>query len=102
MTDIFRGPSEAPKNDDNLSAVEIIGRCGTCSTVGNIEYKNHLIPASDIDKILAYKSVKCFCPTCGKVTEFLPIEVKKYPDVPLLSTVQKQRTIAGNGKIVLP
>lgn len=78
-----------PANDQNLTPVEIIGRCSVCNTTGTIDYPRNTIPARDIDKLLAYKPVKCFCPNCHKNTEFLPIEVKKYPDVPFLKTLQK-------------
>ena len=78
-----------PKNDQSLAAVEIIGRCGVCSITGTIEYPRNLIPATDIDKLLAYKPVKCFCPKCKKNTEFLPVDVNKYPDVPALGKIQE-------------
>lgn len=77
-----------PSNDEGLCAAEILGRCSVCSTVGHIDYSGRLIPSKDLDRIIAYKPVACFCPNCKKTTEFLPIEVKKYPDVPYLGSLQ--------------
>jgi hypothetical protein len=84
---IFEG-GDFPTNDEELVPVNIIGRCSVCSTTGTIEYPNNRIPASQIDKLLMYKSVKCFCPRCRKDTEFLPIEVRKFNDIPMLNNIQ--------------
>lgn len=78
-----------PSNDEGLCAVEIIGRCSKCSITGTIEYPGGKIPTSQVDRLLNYKPVKCFCMKCRAYTEFLPIAYKKYPDVPMLGNLQK-------------
>ena len=77
-----------PQNNEGLFAAEVVGRCNICTTVGTIVYPKGVVPPKDTDRILAYRPVKCFCFTCRKTTEFVPIEVKKYDDVPFLKNVQ--------------
>jgi hypothetical protein len=80
---------QMPSNDDSLCAVEILGRCSKCSITGWIDYPGKKIPAKDIDKLLDYKPVKCFCAGCRAMAEFLPIQYKKYPDLPALENIQR-------------
>ncbi len=77
-----------PENEDKITPVEIIGRCHVCSIAGTLEYEKGIVATKDIDNILAYKPVKCWCPKCKGYREFLPIQVRKYPDVPGLSKIQ--------------
>jgi hypothetical protein len=85
-----------PKNDEGLVAVEILGRCSRCKITGWIDYPGKHIPAKDIDTLLNYRPVKCFCAGCKSMSEFLPIEYKKYRDLPMLENIQKGFT---NGKV---
>lgn len=85
-----------PLNDDGLVAVEILGRCSKCHVTGWIDYPGRHIPVKDVDKILDYKPVKCFCAGCRSNAEFLPIQYKKYPEVPMLGNIQKGFS---NGKV---
>jgi len=78
-----------PTNDEGLAAVEIIGRCGVCSLTGTMEYPRHNIPTKDVDAIINYKPVTCFCPKCKKTTAFHPIDVKLYKDLDTLGGIQK-------------
>ena len=94
MSEIFgdftpKPERDVPKNTEGLTAVEIIGRCSKCSAIGTLEYPRNAIPPSQVDKILAYKPIPGVrCLKCREVCEFLPVEVKKYPDLPFLRTVQ--------------
>tara|TARA_Y100000034_G_scaffold98370_1_gene120446 strand:+ start:149 stop:514 length:366 start_codon:yes stop_codon:yes gene_type:complete len=78
-----------PTNDEGLAAVEIIGRCSVCSITGTMEYPKNQIPVRDVDRIMSYKPVTCFCPKCKKTTTFCPIDVKLYKDVGGLEGIQK-------------
>lgn len=79
------------RNEDGLSAVEILGRCSKCNAVGTLEYPKNMIPPKDIDNILAYKAIPGVrCLQCNEKCEFLPVQVKKYPQVPFLRTAQDQ------------
>jgi len=78
-----------PKNDAGLSAMEVIGRCSKCSAIGTLEYPRNMIPPSKVDAILAYRPIPGVrCLKCNEICEFLPVEVKKYPDLPFLRTIQ--------------
>lgn len=78
-----------PQNDEGLQAVEVLGRCSKCSVTGWIDYPKKMIPVGDIDNLLAYRPVKCWCDGCKADAEFLPIAFRKYPDLPLLSKIQR-------------
>jgi hypothetical protein len=82
------GKIDMPENDEGLCAIQILGRCSKCNVTGWIDYPGGKIKASDVDKLLSYKAVKCFCAGCRAMSEFLPIAYKKYPDVPMLKNLQ--------------
>ena len=77
------------KNSDGLSVTQIIGRCSKCNMHGTINASK--APPEMIDLVLAYKIVpRIYCMICKKTTEFIPTQVKKYKDIPMLKTMQDQ------------
>ena len=79
------------KNSEGLTIKQIMGRCAQCHTHGTIDASKRALPPHVIDAILAYKIVpRIFCLVCKKQTEFIPTEIKKYGDVPLLKILQNQ------------
>jgi hypothetical protein len=86
-------------NDENLIPMQIIGRCAVCSEVGTLEYRDQLVPVKDGERLISYRSVRCWCNRCRKLSEFLPIEVRKYSDKSLQVLKQAQDLAAGRAAI---
>lgn len=75
------------KNEKQVLAEDIVGFCSSCHAQVQMTFPGGF-DVHDLDKALQGKPVKSFCPTCQKLTEFLP--AAKYLPHPMVMKNQRR------------
>jgi hypothetical protein len=64
---------EQIKQDKEYHPSYNVGVCSVCHVVGTLDFSRGGFSYKVGDKVMSRLKVKCFCTSCGKETEFIPL-----------------------------
>jgi hypothetical protein len=73
---VKKAPGRVYKPDGEYHPTGILGGCSVCKTIGQVEFPAGFDFKAG-DRIMDGKTVKLFCLTCRRMTEFVPMNVQK-------------------------